>query len=81
MAPFASGNFGASALIGPNSRMMRFMMPRAGRPVNRLVGALWCAASLLSAARWMALVVASEHSSTVVAEQRILAPQEQARGR
>ena len=37
-------------------------MPRAGRPVNRLVSAVWRVASLLSAARCTALVVASGQS-------------------
>ena len=62
MAAVASGNAGALGLSAPSSRITRFTMPRAGRPVNRLVSAVWRAASLCSAARWMALVVASAHS-------------------
>ena len=36
-APVASGNAGATALIGPCSRMKRVNSPRAGRPVITLV--------------------------------------------
>jgi hypothetical protein len=61
-APVARGNAGAAALIGPTSLMSRFMIPRAGLPVNTFVRAVWWAASLFSAARWTALVVASGHS-------------------
>ena len=62
MADVANGKAGGAALIGPSSRMMRFTMPRAGRPVNRFVSAVMRAASLFNAARWTALVVASVHS-------------------
>ena len=41
-------------------------MPRAGRPVKTLVSAVWRAASLFSAARWTALVVASGQSRYAV---------------
>src|ERR1700722_16688832 len=33
----ASGNFGATSDIGPTSRMKRFTIARAGRPVNTFV--------------------------------------------
>ena len=36
----AIGNAGASAQIGPSSRIARFTMPRAGRPLNTLVSAV-----------------------------------------
>ena len=36
-APAALGNAGASGLQGPTSRVSRFAMARAGRPVNTLV--------------------------------------------
>ena len=39
-AAVASGNAGASALIGPSSRIARLTMPRAGRPENTLVSAV-----------------------------------------
>ena len=44
-AAAASGKAGAGALIGPSSRMRRFTMPRAGRPVKTLVTAV-CARGL-----------------------------------
>ena len=53
IADTASGNAGAGP-IGPISRMMRLTIPRAGRPVKRLVSAVRAAASLASAARWTA---------------------------
>jgi len=40
MADVAKGKAGTAALMGPSSLMMRFTMPRAGRPVNRLVSAV-----------------------------------------
>jgi hypothetical protein len=40
----ANGNSGASGLIGPSSRIKRLTMPRAGRPVNRLLTAVTRAA-------------------------------------
>ena len=39
--------------------MTRFTMPRAGRPVKTLVIAVCCAAALINAERWTALVDAS----------------------
>lgn len=36
MADVASGKSGTIELMGPSSHMMRFMMPRAGRPPSRL---------------------------------------------
>ena len=66
-AEVASGNRGtAASFIGPKLRMNRLTMPRAGRPVNRLVSAVWRAASLCSAARCTALVLASGHSRYAV---------------
>ena len=62
IAPMASGNAGARVLIGPRSRITRFTMARAGRPVNTLVRAVWRAAGLCSAARCTALVVDSGQS-------------------
>lgn len=62
MAEVAWGNAGAAGWIAPNSRMMRFTMPRAGLPVKRLVSAVWLAPSPLSAARCRLLVVASGQS-------------------
>jgi hypothetical protein len=62
IAVVASGNSGASALIGPSSRMIRFTMLRAGRPLKTFVHAVTRAASLFSAARCSALVVASGQS-------------------
>ena len=47
-APAASGNCGGLSETGPTSRISRLTMPRAGRPVNRLVSAV---ASLLPASR------------------------------
>ena len=43
----AVGNAGARSLIGPSSRISRLTMPRAGRPVNRLVSAVSRAAVAL----------------------------------
>src|SRR5215471_4065543 len=40
-AAAASGNSGATSDIGPTSRMMRFTVARAGRPVNTFVIAVW----------------------------------------
>jgi len=62
MRAAANGNAGAAALIGPSSRMTRFTMPRAGRPVKRLVTAVTRAASDFSACRCSGVVVASGHS-------------------
>jgi hypothetical protein len=62
MAEVASGNAGGALLTGPSSRITRLTMPRAGRPVNRLVSAVWRAASDFSAARCTAVIVASGHS-------------------
>src|SRR3970282_2486849 len=59
MAAVAKGKAGGAALIGPSSLMMRFTIPRAGRPVKRFVSAVWRGASLFSAARCTALVVGS----------------------
>ena len=39
-AAVASGNAGAAAFKGPNSRMRRLTMPRAGRPLNKVVKAV-----------------------------------------
>ena len=58
-ADVASGNAGAKRLIGPSSLIKRLTMPRAGRPENKLVRAVWRALALLSAARCTALVVDS----------------------
>jgi len=38
-AAVASGKAGAASLIGPSSFIKRFMIPRAGRPVNKFVRA------------------------------------------
>ena len=54
-AAAASGNCGACAFIGPSSRIRRLTIPRAGRPVKRLVSAVTRADSRFSAARWIAL--------------------------
>ena len=62
MALAAKGKAGAIELIGPNSFMRRLTIPRAGRPLKRLVSAVWRAASLFSAARCTGLVVASGQS-------------------
>ncbi len=62
MAEVASGKAGAAPLIGPSSLMIRFTIARAGRPVKRLVSAVWRAASLFNAARCTTLVVASGQS-------------------
>ncbi len=53
-------------------------MPRAGRPLNRLVSAVWLATSLCSAARCTALVVASSHSRKAVPSCTALAPRRSA---
>ena len=44
MAAVAKGKAGAAALRGPSSRIKRLTMPRAGRPENRVVKAVCCAA-------------------------------------
>ena len=46
-APAANGNSGATGLIGPISRITRLTMPRAGRPVIRLVTAVPSSPALL----------------------------------
>ena len=51
IADVANGKAGADALIGPNSLMMRFTIPRAAPPLKRLVSAVTRAASLFSAMR------------------------------
>ena len=61
-AAAANGKAGTAALMGPSSRMRRFTMPRAGPPVKRFVTAVARPASLASAARCTALVVASGQS-------------------
>ena len=66
MAAAASGNVGAQALSGPISRMTRFMMPRAGRPVKMLVIAVVEASALFNVSRCTALVVASGHDKYAV---------------
>jgi hypothetical protein len=40
MAEAADGKSGAAGLIGPTSLIIRFTIPRAGRPVNTLVNGL-----------------------------------------
>src|SRR5262249_44116905 len=60
-APAASGNSGATSDIGPTSRIRRLMMPRAGRPVMRLVNAVPSSRADLSAARCGAEIFASGH--------------------
>ena len=62
MAAVAVGKAGALGHSGPSPCITRLTMPRAGRPVNRVVSAVCCAAGLCNAARWMVLVVASGHS-------------------
>ena len=62
MALVASGNVGATVASGPSSRIRRLTMLRAGRPENKFVNAVWRAASLTSAARCKALVLASGHN-------------------
>ena len=42
-----AGTPARAALIGPSSRITRLTMPRAGRPVKRLVSAVWRAALAL----------------------------------
>ncbi len=49
MAAVAKGKAGAAGLIGPSSFIIRFTIPRAGRPVKRFVSAVCRAASLFSA--------------------------------
>lgn len=49
MAAVAKGKAGGALLIGPSSCIRRFTMPRAGRPLNTLVSAVWRAAALCSA--------------------------------
>ncbi|MOA46077.1 hypothetical protein D3C78_1685440 [compost metagenome] len=58
-APPASGNAGARGDSGPVSRISRLTMPRAGRPVNRLVSAVVSAWGLRKAARWAGATLAS----------------------
>ena len=60
------GKAGTWALSGPNSRIARFTMPRAGRPVKIFVTAVWAAAGEARAARCRALVVACGHSKYAV---------------
>src|SRR6516162_9579175 len=60
-APAASGNSGATSDIGPTSRIRRLMMPRAGRPVMRLVNAVPSSRADLSAARCAVEIFASGH--------------------
>ena len=50
-APAAGGNSGAIGLIGPNSRSRRLTMPRAGRPVIRLVTVVSSSLTFCNAAR------------------------------
>ena len=57
----AKGKAGATAFIGPSSRIRRLTMLRAGRPLKRLVSAVNLAAGVWSAARCSGLVVASGH--------------------
>ncbi len=45
----ANGNSGGNSDRAPSSRITRFTMPRAGLPLNRLVNAVWRAASLCNA--------------------------------
>src|SRR5262249_61779260 len=45
----ASGNLGAASDIGPTSRMKRFTIARAGRPVNTFVIAVLLSLELFSA--------------------------------
>ena len=71
MAAVASGKAGATGLSGPSSRITRLTMPLAGRPVKRRVSAVWRAASLCSAARCTALVVASGQAAVTYAIQTI----------
>jgi hypothetical protein len=40
MAAVAKGNAGAASFKGPNSRIKRLTMPRAGRPLNKVVKAV-----------------------------------------
>ena len=48
----------ANGKVGtPNSRMAGLMMPRAAPPVNSVVSAVWHAARICSAARWMVLMM------------------------
>ena len=49
-APAANGNSGGTSDIGPTSRIMRFTIPRAGRPVNTFVSAV-CLLSVPASAR------------------------------
>ena len=49
VASAANGKAGASAVIGPISRTMRFTMPRAGRPVNTLVSVVLLSFACFSA--------------------------------
>src|ERR1043166_1677699 len=58
-APAASGNAGATSLTGPTSRIKRLMMPRAGRPVIRLVSTVESSVAEASAGRWAADIFAS----------------------
>src|SRR5215468_5198561 len=60
-APAASGNSGATSDIGPTSRIRRLIMPRAGRPVMRLVNAVPSSRADLSAARCGAEIFDSGH--------------------
>lgn len=57
MAAVASGKAEGARLIGPSSRITRLTMPRAGRPVTRLVMTVCRAASLCSAARCAGVVM------------------------
>ena len=59
MAEVASGKAGAAALMGPSSLMMRLTMPRAGRPVIRLVSAVPSSREAFSAVRCGAAIVDS----------------------
>ena len=73
-AAVAKGKLGACAFRGPNWRMKLFTMPRAGRPLNRLVKAVCCADEDIKAWRCRALVVASWLVRNAVPTWTALAP-------
>ena len=73
-AAVAKGKLGAWALSGPKSRMNLLTMPRAGRPLNRLVKAVCCADADSRACRCKALVVASWLVRNAVPTWTALAP-------
>src|SRR5215471_9496839 len=65
-APPASGNAGATSLMGPSSRMMRLIKPRAGRPLRTLVSTVLSSRAARNAARCGGNILASGQNRNAV---------------